>query len=192
VCFSGMLSFIEQLLVKRKEKMNRQQEQTFIIDRDNRDDLVSHNDTDSNEQPQQKKPKMQHQQIKKTDSDNNKLSKDDVDFTDEDLCFSLQETIFSMLTETTERAMAHCGKTSVLVVGGVGCNERLQEMLGQMAAERGGIVATMDDRYCIDNGAMIAWAGCCLQKAGYTTPFEESTVTQRYRTDEVEVIWRDD
>ena len=43
----------------------------------------------------------------------------------EDLCYSLQETIFAMLTETTERAMAHCGSKEVLLVGGVGCNIRL-------------------------------------------------------------------
>ena len=47
----------------------------------------------------------------------------------EDLCYSLQETIFAMLTETTERAMAHCGSNEVLLVGGVGCNVRLQEMM---------------------------------------------------------------
>ena len=35
-----------------------------------------------------------------------------------DLCFSLQETIFAMLVETTERAMAHCGSSEVLIVGG--------------------------------------------------------------------------
>jgi N6-L-threonylcarbamoyladenine synthase len=34
----------------------------------------------------------------------------------EDLCYSLQETIFAMLVEITERAMAHCGKTDVLLV----------------------------------------------------------------------------
>ncbi|CAN0479416.1 unnamed protein product, partial [Laminaria digitata] len=31
-----------------------------------------------------------------------------------------------MLVEITERAMAHCGKNTVLIVGGVGCNRRLQ------------------------------------------------------------------
>ena len=31
-----------------------------------------------------------------------------------DLCFSLQETVFAMLVETTERAMAHCGNKEVL------------------------------------------------------------------------------
>jgi N6-L-threonylcarbamoyladenine synthase len=39
----------------------------------------------------------------------------------EDLCYSLQETVFAMLVEITERAMAHVGSTEVLIVGGVGC-----------------------------------------------------------------------
>ncbi|KAJ2759422.1 putative tRNA threonylcarbamoyladenosine biosynthesis protein kae1, partial [Coemansia nantahalensis] len=36
----------------------------------------------------------------------------------EDLCFSLQETMFAMLVEITERAMAHIGSDEVLIVGG--------------------------------------------------------------------------
>jgi hypothetical protein len=39
-----------------------------------------------------------------------------------------------MLVEITERAMAHCNKQDVLIVGGVGCNLRLQEMMGVMVA----------------------------------------------------------
>ncbi len=107
-----------------------------------------------------------------------------------DLCFSLQETIFAMLVETTERAMAHCGSDEVLIVGGVGCNLRLQEMMGAMVRERGGKVYGMDDRYCIDNGAMIAQAGWEMFRSGQTTPMDDSWVTQRFRTDEVEVTWR--
>lgn len=46
----------------------------------------------------------------------------DVDIiTPADLCFSLQETVFAMLVEITERAMAHIGSKEVLIVGGVGC-----------------------------------------------------------------------
>lgn len=48
------------------------------------------------------------------------------EYTKADLCFSLQETVFAMLVETTERAMAHCGSQEVLICGGVGCNLRLQ------------------------------------------------------------------
>lgn len=41
--------------------------------------------------------------------------------TPQDLCFSLQETVYAMLVEITERAMAHIGSKEVLIVGGVGC-----------------------------------------------------------------------
>jgi N6-L-threonylcarbamoyladenine synthase len=108
-----------------------------------------------------------------------------------DLCFSLQETIFAMLVEITERAMAHVGSNQVLIVGGVGCNERLQEMMGLMARDRGGSVYATDERFCIDNGIMIAQAGLLAYETGFTTPLEESTCTQRFRTDEVFIKWRD-
>lgn len=133
----------------------------------------------------------------------------------EDLCFSLQETMFSMLVETTERAMAHTGssevliaqwsphifnkiykfnlyKIQVLIVGGVGCNLRLQEMMQRMAEERCAKLHATDDRYCIDNGAMIAYAGLLSFKSGQTTPFGDTWCTQRFRTDEVDVTWRED
>ncbi|KAI1075267.1 O-sialoglycoprotein endopeptidase [Whalleya microplaca] len=112
-------------------------------------------------------------------------------FTPEDLCFSLQETVFAMLVEITERAMAHVGSNQVLIVGGVGCNERLQEMMGLMAKERGGSVYATDERFCIDNGIMIAHAGLLAYETGFQTPLEDSTCTQRFRTDEVYVKWRD-
>lgn len=43
-----------------------------------------------------------------------------------DLCFSLQETVFAMLVEITERAMAHIGSKEVLIVGGVGCESHVE------------------------------------------------------------------
>lgn len=107
-----------------------------------------------------------------------------------DLCLSLQETLFAMLVETTERAMAHTGQNQVLIVGGVGCNKRLQEMMAQMVQERGGTVSAMDHRYCIDNGAMIAQAGIFALQFGEITSLEDSWCTQRYRTDQVRTIWR--
>ena len=112
--------------------------------------------------------------------------------TPEDLCFSLQETVFAMLVEITERAMAHVGSNQVLIVGGVGCNERVQEMMGIMAKNRGGSVYATDERFCIDNGIMIAHAGLLAYRTGFETPLEDSTCTQRFRTDDVCVQWRDD
>jgi N6-L-threonylcarbamoyladenine synthase len=114
----------------------------------------------------------------------------DESYTPEDLCFSLQETVFAMLVEITERAMAHCGSEEVLMVGGVGCNRRLQEMMQKMAEERGAHLFATDERFCIDNGAMIAHAGAEMFCSGHVTKWEDTFCTQRYRTDEVEVTWR--
>ena len=108
------------------------------------------------------------------------------------LCWCVQETVFAMLVEVTERAMAHCHARDVMVVGGVGCNERLQAMMRGMCEERGGRVGVMNDIYCIDNGAMIAWAGVCEWRGGRKADFNDCTITQRFRTDEVLVTWRDD
>lgn len=108
-----------------------------------------------------------------------------------DLCFSLQETVYAMLVEITERAMAHVGSKQVLIVGGVGSNERLQEMMGIMARDRGGSVYATDERFCIDNGIMIAQAGMLAYQTGFRTPLKQATCTQRFRTDEVLVSWRD-
>lgn len=99
--------------------------------------------------------------------------------TPEDMCFSLQETVFAMLVEITERAMAHIGSKEVLIVGGVGCNERLQDMMGVMAKERGGSVFATDERFCIDNGIMIAHAGLLQHRMGFETPLVKSSCTQR-------------
>jgi N6-L-threonylcarbamoyladenine synthase len=108
-----------------------------------------------------------------------------------DLCFSLQETVFAMLVEITERAMAHCGQDTVLIVGGVGCNHRLQDMMRAMTAQRGGKLCAMDERYCVDNGAMIAQAGLLAHQYGEFTSMEDSSCTQRFRTDAVTVVWRE-
>ncbi|KAI0051733.1 O-sialoglycoprotein endopeptidase [Auriscalpium vulgare] len=124
-------------------------------------------------------------------ADNQTRGPEDQDvFTPQDLCFSLQETVFAMLVEITERAMAHIGSKEVLIVGGVGSNERLQQMMGIMAHERGGRVFATDERFCIDNGIMIAQAGLLSFRMGHQTPLLKSTCTQRFRTDEVHVAWR--
>ncbi|KAH0626314.1 hypothetical protein JD844_001226 [Phrynosoma platyrhinos] len=70
-------------------------------------------------------------------------------------------------------------------------NERLQEMMEIMCQERGAKLFATDERFCIDNGAMIAQAGWEMFRSGQVTALEDSWITQRYRTDEVEVTWRD-
>lgn len=108
----------------------------------------------------------------------------------EDVAFSIQEVAFAMLTEVTERAMAHVGKEQILLGGGVARNLRLQDMVGRMAADRGATMFVPPGDLCIDNGAMIAWTGLLMHRAGVRMSLEQTTVDQRFRTDEVMVTWR--
>jgi len=109
----------------------------------------------------------------------------------ENLCYSLQETAFAALTEVTERAMAHTEKQEVLLGGGVASNKRLRTMVATMAQDRGAICYVPLPDLCIDNGAMIAWLGLLMYQSGLRMRIEESTIDQRFRTDMVEVTWRD-
>lgn len=106
-----------------------------------------------------------------------------------DLCYSLQETAFSMLTEVTERALAHTEKHEVLLTGGVGANRRLQAMLNVIAEEHESRFCVVPKQYALDNGAMIAWAGILAYRHGITTPIEESFVRLRWRLEEVDAPW---
>ncbi|MEM5812311.1 MAG: bifunctional N(6)-L-threonylcarbamoyladenine synthase/serine/threonine protein kinase [Candidatus Aenigmatarchaeota archaeon] len=108
----------------------------------------------------------------------------------ENLCYSIQETLFAMLTEVTERAMAHTGKTELLLTGGVASNSRLQEMLGIMCRERGALFRTVPREVSGDNGAMIAWTGILIKKSLKKPPTRADRIFPRQRTDEVDVFWR--
>ncbi|MFO8110346.1 MAG: bifunctional N(6)-L-threonylcarbamoyladenine synthase/serine/threonine protein kinase [Thermoplasmata archaeon] len=107
-----------------------------------------------------------------------------------DLCYSLQETVFAMLTEVAERALAHTGKNEVLLGGGVIRNKRLRDMATIMAKERGAEAYAPPGPLCVDNGAMIAWTGYIMYESGLKTPVDQSGVMQNFRTDEVDITWR--
>lgn len=107
----------------------------------------------------------------------------------EDVCFSLQEHAFSMVTEVTERALAHTEKKEVLLTGGVAANKRLQAMLAVIAEEHGATFSVVPMQYATDNGAMIAWTGTLAYRHGLETPIDESMVRLRWRVDKVDVPW---
>ncbi len=107
-----------------------------------------------------------------------------------DISHSLQETTFAMLVEVTERAMAHLGASEVLLGGGVAQNKRLQEMVTIMAGERDARMFVPPGSLCTDNGAMIAWTGLLMNRAGVALDISETGVDQRFRTDDVDVVWR--
>lgn len=107
-----------------------------------------------------------------------------------DVCCGLQETAFAMCVEVTERALAHAGKDEVLLVGGVGANRRLQEMLRLMCEERGASCYVPGMQYLGDNGAMIAYTGRIMLDAGQTLRVQDSGVIPGFRSDDVVVTWR--
>jgi len=119
----------------------------------------------------------------------------------EDLSFSLQETVFAMLVEVAERALAHTGKKELVLGGGVACNSRLQEMCKIMCSNRLGKDKTKffvpERSLLVDNGAMIAYLGEIMfnKKVSSvakprTKEFEDLDIAPRQRTDDIKVSWR--
>ncbi len=106
----------------------------------------------------------------------------------EDVCYSLQETSFAMMTEATERALCHLKSDCLLLTGGVANNKRLQEMLDIMAKDNDASFS-VPKGYCGDNGVMIAWTGLVMYKSGVRHKIEETRTNQNFRTDQVVISW---
>lgn len=110
-----------------------------------------------------------------------------------DLAYSLQEVAFAMLVETSERALAHTGKSELLLGGGVACNTRLQEMCKIMCEERGAKFFCPPNNLLTDNGSMIAYTGEILFKNGDFIPIKDINkidIAPRQRTDDVEIKYK--
>ena len=73
------------------------------------------------------------------------------------LAYSLQEVVYAMLVEVSERALAHCDKNELLLGGGVACSKILQEKARIMCEERGAKLFVPENQFLVDNAAMIAF-----------------------------------
>ena len=109
----------------------------------------------------------------------------------EDVCHGLQENIFAMLTEVSERALSLTGSEELVLGGGVGQNQRLREMLASMCEQRGADFFVPENRLLRDNAGMIAVLGAKMYAAGDTVAIEDSAVDANFRPDQVPVTWRD-
>lgn len=107
----------------------------------------------------------------------------------EDICYSLQETAFSMLTEAVERALSFTEKRELLVVGGVAANKRLAYLLEQVCKLHDVKLFVVPTKFAGDCGAQIAWTGLLEYHAGISIKVEDATVTQSWRLDTVDIIW---
>tara|TARA_Y100000034_G_C6885797_1_gene406715 strand:- start:1267 stop:2262 length:996 start_codon:yes stop_codon:yes gene_type:complete len=109
----------------------------------------------------------------------------------EDLSYSMQETVFAMLVEAAERALAHTGKKELLLGGGVACNTRLQEMCKIMCKERGVKYFCPDFPLLVDNAGMIGYLGLKMFNSGLKTKdYDKVDIAPRERTDDVDVSWK--
>jgi N6-L-threonylcarbamoyladenine synthase/protein kinase Bud32 len=108
----------------------------------------------------------------------------------EDVCRGLEETVFAMLTEVSERALSLTGTDELVLGGGVGQNGRLRSMLAEMCEARGAAFFAPDAQYLRDNAAMIAVLGARMFAAGDVVSVADSAVDPEFRPDEVPVTWR--
>ncbi|MGA8917075.1 MAG: KEOPS complex N(6)-L-threonylcarbamoyladenine synthase Kae1 [Nitrososphaeraceae archaeon] len=109
-----------------------------------------------------------------------------------DLCFSLQETAFAMISETLERALVATGKKELLVVGGVAANKRLAEILKAACIRHDVRFQICPIKYSGDNGVQIAWTGTLIYVSNKNsqTDISESFIRQSWRLDKVDLYWK--
>lgn len=100
--------------------------------------------------------------------------------TKEEICYSVQETAFAASCEVAERAMAATNKKELILVGGVGANQKFCQMLETMCKERDATFFKVPMSLAGDQGAMIAWEGF-LRKDNHP----DMQVNCKWRTDEV-------
>ncbi|HEX8246989.1 MAG TPA: hypothetical protein VF599_02300, partial [Pyrinomonadaceae bacterium] len=104
-----------------------------------------------------------------------------------DLCASFQYTVVKSLVGTMERLAGELNPKTLIVAGGVACNNALRE-----GAERAGQklripVYFPSKHLSTDNAAMIAAAGTFHLKSGKTSPLSiTADVTMRLQNFEVE------
>jgi len=108
----------------------------------------------------------------------------------EDVCFSVQETAFAMLTEVTERLLAFSEKREIVLTGGVAANKRLQEMIKSLSLVHNSSFSVIPKEYSGDCGSQIALVGLLQYESGDTVDVDKSFIKQSWRIDEVHVTWR--
>ncbi len=95
-----------------------------------------------------------------------RASADDGEQTRADVALAFQQAVVDTLTIKCRRALKQTGLNSLVIAGGVSANQALRESLEHMLGELGGHVFYARPRFCTDNGAMIAYAGCQRLLAG--------------------------
>lgn len=112
----------------------------------------------------------------------------DLDETDRnDIAAAFQEAVVDTLTIKCLRALKQEQLSRLVIAGGVSANTALRERLEARLEKISARVYYPRPAYCTDNGAMIAYAGCCRLQAGQ----QESLAVQvkpRWPMDELPAV----
>ncbi len=88
-----------------------------------------------------------------------------------DVARAFEDAVVDTLARKCDRALKQTNASSLVIAGGVGANLQLRSRLQSVAENRGASLHFPRPAYCTDNGAMIAYAGCCRVNDGLQAPF---------------------
>jgi len=83
-----------------------------------------------------------------------------------DVALAFEEAVVQTLVIKCRRALQHSGLKTLIIAGGVSANKRLRAALQDMVATQRSQLFYAQPKFCTDNGAMIAYAGCQRLLAG--------------------------
>ena len=93
-------------------------------------------------------------------------SGEDLDQARADIARAFQQAVVETLAIKCKRALKQTGLNNLVIAGGVSANRALRSALEEMTSSLRGQVFYARPRFCTDNGAMIAYAGCQRLLAG--------------------------
>ncbi|MDK6028335.1 KEOPS complex N(6)-L-threonylcarbamoyladenine synthase Kae1 [Ignisphaera sp. 4213-co] len=107
-----------------------------------------------------------------------------------DICLTLREIAYNSVLEVSARCLMHTRKKEIMLVGGVAASPILKDKFIEMAKIYNASIGVVPPQYAVDNGVMIAWTGLLGFKAGLSIDLKSAIVKQRWRIDEVDILWR--
>ncbi len=108
------------------------------------------------------------------------------DKTRADIARAFEEAVVDTLLIKCRRAVRQCAIKRLVLAGGVSANQRLRQRIDSMMEGEAGTAYYPRPKFCTDNGAMIAYAGCQHLLAGESEALR-FTVRSRWPMDELGV-----
>jgi N6-L-threonylcarbamoyladenine synthase len=102
-----------------------------------------------------------------------------------DIARAFEEAVVDTLLLKCRRAVRACDIKTLVLAGGVSANRRLRQRIDEMMEGEGGAAYYPRLKFCTDNGAMIAYAGCLRLLAGESEALRFS-VTSRWPMESLE------